>query len=131
MLPRAFWQYLGAFYLFLQSLAATLWWAFLLVEPASRALFRPAKVPDSVLLAFWLPDAVFFIGAGLWAARNLLRSPQTALLPLALHVGGAGYAALFCLAQWLATGEAMWGAILMLPSLCGGSLLLWKVRSGV
>jgi hypothetical protein len=129
MLPRVFWFYLGAFYLLVQSLAAMLWWGFLWFEPASRAFFRPSNAPDSVLLAFWLPDAVFFVGAALWAAKLLLRSPKSALLPLALHVGGAGYAALFCVAQWMGTGEALWGAVLMLPSLFFGGFLLWKVRS--
>lgn len=127
MIPRAFWHYGGAFYLLFQSLGAVLWWLVLWLEPKSRALFRPLGAPDSVLLAFALPDFVLFIGAALWAARALMKNPQTATVPLALHVGAASYAALFCIMQWVLTGEAGLAALLMAPSFFVGSLLLWNI----
>lgn len=127
MMPRVFWHYLGAFYLLVQSLGATLWWLILWLEPRARAYFRPSDAPDSVLLAFALPDFALFIGAGLIAARRLWKRPQTALLPLALHVGAVSYGALFCVLQWLITGEVGLAALLMMPPFLVGSGLLWKV----
>jgi hypothetical protein len=125
MLPRAFWHYLGAFYLTVQSVGALLWWSILGVEPRARPFFRPGEAPDAVLLAFFLPDAILFIGAALWAARALMRSPKAARLPLALHTGAATYAALYCIAQWLLTGETFWAALFMSPCLVVQPLLLW------
>lgn len=127
MMPRVFWHYAGAFYLIFQSLGAILWWLILWLEPRSRPYFRPHDAPDSVLLAFALPDFVLFIGAALFAARRLLKRPKTAQIPLALHVGAAVYGTLFCLLQWISTGEAGLAALLMLPSLLFGPLLLWNI----
>ncbi len=116
----------GALYLAIQSLGAALWWIMLWIYPASRAYFRAANAPDAALLAFFAPDLIFFIGAGIWAAITLLRAPHKAQLPLALHVGGASYAALYCLQQWLMTGEAPLAALFMAPALIVGPLLLWN-----
>ena len=127
MMPRVFWHYLGAFYLLIQSMLATLWWLILWLEPRSRAYFRPSDAPDSVLLAFALPDFALFIGAALVAARRLWKRPKTALVPLALHVGAASYGALFCVMQWIMTGEAVLAAGLMMPPFLVGSALLWKL----
>jgi hypothetical protein len=127
MMPRVLWHYLGAFYLLVQSLGAMLWWVILWVEPKARPFFRPADAPDAALLAFFLPDAVLFIGAALWAAKNLMRKPKNARLPLALHSGAAVFAALYCVAQWMLTGEAVWSALLMAPCLVVQPLLLWVV----
>lgn len=127
MRPRAFWRYLGALGLLLQSLAALFWWAILLLDAGTRAYFRPINAPDATLLAFALPDALLFIGAGLWAARELVVRPKRALVPLALHVGGATYGALFCLMQWFLTHQAGLAALFMAPCLCWGPWLLWKL----
>lgn len=116
---------LGAIYLLIQAASATLWWLALWFYPPSRAYFRPPDAPDAALLSFFLPDAIFFIGAAIWAAIRLLRAPRRALLPLALHVGAASYAALYCLQQWLMTGESAIAALAMAPSLIVGSVLLW------
>ena len=115
----------GAFYLAIQALGASLWWVTLAFYPPSRAWFRPLQAPDTALLSFFLPDVVFFVGAALWAAPMLWRAPQRALLPLALHVGGASYAALYCAQQYLMTGEAGLAALFMAPSLIVGPVLLW------
>lgn len=127
MIPRAFWHYLGAFYLIFQSLGALLWWMILWLEPDARPYFRPSDAPDSVLLAFALPDFVLFIGAALWAARWLLKRPQNAIIPFALHVGAAVYGALYCFLLWIMTGDAGLGALFMAPSLVVGPMLLWML----
>ncbi len=127
MIPRVFRRYFGAFYLLIQSLGAILWWIILWLEPRARPYFRPHDAPDSVLLAFALPDFVFFIGAALLAARRLWKTPQTARGPLLLHVGAASYGALYCIAQWLMTGEAALAALLMMAPLLAGSWLLWDL----
>ena len=118
---------LGALYLLIQSLGASLWWLELWLFPATRVYFRPANAPDAVLIAFFLPDAVGFIGAAMWAAWLLWRAPKRALLPLALHVGAASYAAFYCFSQWLLTGEAPLAALFMAPSLVASPLLLRKL----
>jgi hypothetical protein len=117
----------AAAYLILQSLAVTAWWVLLFVQPHWRVYFKPAMVPDSALLAFALPDMVLLIGAGLWAAYRLISRPDSVLVPLALHTGGAVYATLWCLALWALSGEAVAGGLLMLPSAIVPSLLLWKL----
>lgn len=117
---------LGALYLGAQALGASLWWLTLWLFPASRAYFRLSNAPDAALLSFFAPDVVFFIGAAIWAAIALRRAnARGALIPLALHVGAASYAALYCLQQWLVTGEAGAGALFMAPALVLGPLLLW------
>lgn len=126
--PSTPWNRLGAVYLMVQSLGATVWWLLLWLVPGARAYFRPAACPDVVLLAFFLPDALLFIGAALWAAHRLWKRPQQALLPLSLHVGAAVYAALFCLGQWILSGGALLAALFMAPCLCFGPLLLWKLE---
>lgn len=126
MIPRAFWHYLAALYFALQSLVAFFWWLILLVEPRARLLFRPANTPDSALLAFFLPDAVLFIGAALWASVKLIKNPKSARLPLALHLSASLYAALYCVSQTLLTGEAIWATILMSGSVLCGAFFGWK-----
>lgn len=116
---------LGALYLLIQAAGASLWWLVLWFAPKSRAYFRPHNTPDASLLAFFLPDIIFFIGAAIWAAIALWRAPRRALVPLALHVGAASYAALYCLQQWLMTGEAGIAVLAMAPSLVIGGVLLW------
>ena len=118
---------LGALYLMIQSLGASLWWLALWLFPATRVYFRPANAPDAVLIAFFLPGLVGFIGAAMWAAWLLWRAPKRALLPLAIHVGAASYAAFYCLQQWMMTGEAALAALAMTPSLVIGPLLLRKL----
>ncbi|BCM92801.1 hypothetical protein IAD21_04684 [Abditibacteriota bacterium] len=126
MLPRAFWHYLAALYFAFQSLCAAFWWLILAVEPRARPLFRPSATPDSALFAFFLPDAILFIGAALWAAACLVKSPQSARTPLVIHLGGALYAALYCVSQTLLTGEAVLAALLMTTCALIGTFLSWK-----
>lgn len=126
MLPRALWHYVAALYLAFQSLCAAFWWLLLLIEPRLRPYFRPSTTPDSALFAFFLPDVLLFIGAALWAMVLLIKRPQSARLPLVFHVGAATYAALYCLAQTLLTGEAILATILMtICAFCAG-YLAWK-----
>lgn len=116
---------LGALYLIIQAAGAALWWLMLFLVPTSRAYFRPQNAPDATLMSFFTPDLICFIALGIWAAIALWRAPRSAQIPLALHVGAASYAALYCLGQWLSTGEAALAALLMAPALVVGPLLLW------
>ena len=118
---------LGALYLLIQSLGASLWWLMLWFFPATRVYFRPANAPDAVLISFFLPDLIGFIGAGIWAAWLLWRAPRRARLPRAINRGAARYVALLCLQQWLMTDEAGLAALFMAPSLVIGPLLLRKL----
>lgn len=112
-------------YLSVQSVAALLWWALLFLRPEWRAWFKPQTFPDAALLSFVLPDLILFIGAAGWSVHRLLRGAKSLLLPLALHCGAAIYAALFCLMQWLLTGEAVLSMLLMAPCLIVQPWMLW------
>jgi hypothetical protein len=129
MIPRAFWHYLAAFTIAFQTLCGALWWLLLGFEPRLRPLFRPALTPDSALLAFFLPGAVL-LGLGAWSAWALMKCPAKARLPLALYVGSSVYAALYCIAQTLLTGEASGAAILMTLGASCGAFLAWKAVGG-
>ncbi len=130
MIPRAFWHHLAAFYFAFQTLCGALWWLLIAFEPRVRPLFRPAHTPDSALLAFFLPDAILFLGLGAWSAWVLVKRPDAARWPLALHIGATVYAALYCIGRTLLTGQAMGAAILMtLCALCG-AFLSWRAMSG-
>ncbi|RYG66603.1 hypothetical protein EON80_15110, partial [bacterium] len=114
------WRVWGAVILGLQSVGAALWWTMLWTAPSSRAYFRPSQTPDSALLSFFLSDSILFIGAAVWAARALVRKDGSAQLPLALHSGAAIFGSLYCLMQWLLTGEAFLAALFMAPCLLIG-----------
>lgn len=126
MIPRAFWQYVAAFYFAFQTVCATIWWGLIWLEPRLRPLFRPQQLPDSTLFALFLPDAVLFLGMGAWSALLLLQNPARARVPLALHIGASLYAALFCVGQTLLSGEARDAAILMTLCASCGAFLGWK-----
>ncbi|MBI4909868.1 MAG: hypothetical protein HY820_39990 [Acidobacteria bacterium] len=93
------------------------WWIALFAAPWTRDWFLPSATPDSALLSFALADAVFFIGAGLAAATGIARGAAWARPALWLHTGGACYAAMYVLLQWMLTGEAWLAAAAMMPSL--------------
>jgi hypothetical protein len=123
----AHWRVWAAAYLVLQSLLVAAWWVLLAVSPSARDYFKPATAPDVMLVAFALPDAIFFFGAAWWAAWRLIREPKRAMLPLALHVGGAIYAWLYCLLLWMLSGAGLAGAVCMLFCAILPSLFLWKL----
>lgn len=118
----------AAIYLLLQSLAATAWWLMLWLRPSTRAAFNAPDAPDSVLLAFWLPDALLFILAGLLAAIALWQRHRAAYGLLLWHAGSACYAALYTLALWRLEPRAWPGALAMAPCLAILPFLLWHLR---
>ena len=124
MIPRAFWHYLAAFYVAVQTLCGALWWLLIGFEPRLRPL-RPALAPDSALPACFLPGAVV-LGLGAWSAWGLVKCPAKARLPLALYVSSSACAALYRVAQTLLTGEASGAAILMTLGASCGAFLAWK-----
>lgn len=121
------WHKAAAAYLMFQSVAVAIWWILLGVQPPLRTYFKPTTAPDVMLFAFALPDAVFFLGAAWWAAWRLINKHQKAILPLALHMGGALYAWLYCLLLWILSGEGLASVLCMLPCVIVPALLLWKL----
>jgi hypothetical protein len=118
---------LGVIYLVVQGAGALVWWLALLWHPPLRKYFLPARTPDALLLAFGLPDALLFIAAAWLAAWGWQQQRAWTLPVLCLHVGAACYAALYCLALWLMTGQALVGALLMFPSLVIPAYLAWQL----
>lgn len=119
-------------YLSLQSVGATLWWVGLMVVPSTRRLFLPRSAPDEVLLAFALPDAVFFIAAGFAAAYGWAMNRPWARSVTCIHAGAAGYAGLYCwMSTWLADGDAWLAAVLMTPATVVPGWLAWRWNPSV
>lgn len=112
----------------LQAVCGALWWVALLAVPGLRPLFRPAAAPDATLLAFAVPDLLLFVVAGLAAAIGTWRHASWAWPVLLVHSGAAAYAALYCIAVTLLTGEAQAAAVLMLPSLVLLPAAVWMTK---
>ena len=87
-------------YPLLQGLGGVGWWCLLLAVPESRALFLSETLSERVLLAFWLPDGVVFVGGsfvlayGLWRQRcwagRISRNTVSACTPARCAGGSAG-----------------------------------------
>jgi hypothetical protein len=123
------WTAFATLYLAVQSLGAAVWWCVLLIRPDSRKAFTAAGSPDSVLTAFFIPDLLLFIALGAAAAYGLANRRKWAWTALCVHVGAAGYAALYCIALTVVTkGDAWLGAVLMAPPLVVPGFLAWKLR---
>jgi hypothetical protein len=120
---------LAVVFLLAEAVGASIWWCVLLAWPQHRRAFLPNGAPDSMLLAFMLPDLALFIGAAIAVAYGLWTESSWAWPLLAVHVGAAGYAALY---GWglvvLTGGEGLLGAAFMSPSLVVPGLLLWSLR---
>lgn len=99
------------------------------MRPAWRVYFKPSAAPDFVLLSFLLPDLLLLVGAAWLASWHLSKNSAEALLPLALHTGGAFYALLLCLGIWLATREAALSVLCMTPCAFIPAVILWKLKS--
>jgi len=119
----------AAWYLIVQSIGASLWWCVLMIWPLTRVLFIAPGAPDSVLLAFALPDAILFVGFGAAAAFGIWKERTWAWPFLCVHAGAAGYAALYCITLAVLTnGECWLGAILMSPPLAITAWMAWTLR---
>ena len=115
-------------FLSFQSLAAGLWWGLLWFAPTFRRPFLVPGSPDATLLSFFLPDMVLFIAGGLASAWGVARKTSWAWGVLALHTGAGVYAALYTLSLALLSGGWWIGFLLMLPTLIGLPIILWKLR---
>jgi hypothetical protein len=105
-----------AAYFALQGLLVVAWWALLFARPELAAYFQAPASPAVNLFAFLLPDlAVAAAGSFAASALSLRRSPM-APHAIWLVAGGVTYAALYCVALWLATGAAWLGVALMAPA---------------
>lgn len=106
----------AALFFALQAFATLVWWGAIRFSQPVRELFR-LGTDDSVLLAFLIPDTVFFFAAS--AATAVLCGTGSRLAPYAawMTVGGVSYAALFCLAFALRTDSGWLGVVFMFPAM--------------
>jgi hypothetical protein len=95
-----------------QAIAFAAWWLVLVIVPASRAEFHPH---EPSLMAFWLADAAV-IATTLAAAIAVWQRLAWARAALWAAAGAITYAALYCVALWIATGAAGLAAAAMAPS---------------
>ena len=103
-------------YLLSQGVGGIIWWIALFEYPTIRRSFISEGSPDSMLLAFFLPDCLIFVGGSFLSAYALSKSRSWALAALLLHAGGSSYAGLYC---WglvvVSAGDGLLGAIMMTP----------------
>lgn len=116
-------------YPLLQGLGGVGWWCLLLAVPESRALFLSETLSERVLLAFWLPDGVVFVGGSFVLAYGLWRQRCWAGPVLYFLTGGITYVSLYCLSLSLATQGGWLGTCLMLVCL-GLMLLVGLIHAG-
>lgn len=109
-------------YPLLQGLGGVGWWCLLLAVPESRALFLSETLSERVLLAFWLPDGVEFVGGSFVLAYALWKQRCWAGPVLYFLTGGIAYVSLYCLSLSLMSGGGWLGTGLML--VCLGLMLL-------
>lgn len=108
----------AAIYFGIQGFAVLAWWWLLIGVPGSRRYFQmSADSPDSVLLAFWLPDLLLMATGSLAASALLFFDSRLTQIALWFVAGATSYAALYCLAFALLTDQGWLGATLMLPAM--------------
>jgi hypothetical protein len=117
-------------FLSLKVLGATAWWLMLFLAPETRAPFLAPGAPDSMLLAFFIPDLFFYLGAGLAAAIGIARHRSWGWSVLCIHTGASLYASVYALSLPLLSGGGWWGALLMSPSLVVLPWIAWRLRPG-
>lgn len=126
-MARRSWFVIG--FLFAQAVGAAVWWCLLLAWPPFRGPFLAKGAPDSTLMAFFIPDALFFILSSGAAAYGFLARRSWAWPLLCIHAGVAAYAALYCWSlAWLTGGNGLLGAVLMTPSLIVPGVFVWRLR---
>lgn len=101
-----------AWLLVAQATAFAAWWAVLMIAPASRPYFHSH---EPTLLTFWLADAAV-IATSLAGAFAVWRGRAWAAPALWAAAGGTGFAALYCIAHWIATGASPLAVAMMVPS---------------
>jgi hypothetical protein len=120
---------LAVAYLMAQGLGAAVWWAVLLMWPASRSYFRADGAPDSTLLAFGPPDGLLFVATSIACALGIQGERRWAWPLLCVHAGAGAYASLYCWGLVILTGgNAMTAAVMMTPSLIVPGVLAWLLR---
>jgi hypothetical protein len=118
----------GIGFLIAEGAGAAAWWILVLVSDEVRRNFLWAGLPDSILYAFLLPDALLYIGAPLLAAYGLFRRRRWAYPVLCIHLGAVAYALIYSMSLSLSWHSGWIGAALMLPSLVGASLLALRLQ---
>ncbi|GMV83823.1 MAG: hypothetical protein AMXMBFR7_50070 [Planctomycetota bacterium] len=106
----------SGYYLLLQAVSITAWWAYLWAYPEARKWFVPKGAGEPELLAFFLPDlGVAVLASAAAGCAFFMRSAW--MLPLAWFAAGAVvYAAIYCVG-WAIWREDGWlNVAFMLPS---------------
>jgi hypothetical protein len=109
-----------ATFLVVQGLSCLLWWVMLWQFPSTRGYFIFPGIPETVLLAFALPDVLLYGVTALVGAEAVARRWKCATALVALHAGGVLYAELHALSLAHASGGGWNGVVLMAP----GAILL-------
>ncbi len=120
---------LVVWFLVVQAAGTVVWWAVLLLYPASRQPYMAPGAPDSSLFSFALGDLAFYILGSLVVAWGLWRHKPWAWAMLCLHAGAIVYSALYGLGLVLFSGGG-WGSLMMLPSAIIEVACVWLLRPG-
>ncbi len=109
-------HYATVYYL-LQGLAASGWWAALFLKPEVRIFFRLEPGSDVLLIAFALPDALFW-SLGSFATGFLIYTRNRYALPaMWLVTGATSYAAIYTFSLAVMTDSGWLGVVLMFPAM--------------
>lgn len=122
---------IAAWYLLIEGIGGIAWWITLFVYPVHRSSFMADGSPDSMLLAFLIPDALLFVGGAFLSAYLVMKPTPWAFGVLWLHAGAVAYAALYCWGLVIfSKGDGMIGALMMTPPLIISLLIAitWRDR---
>lgn len=112
-----------AIYFIVQAIAVAVWWAILLIWPASIHWFQPRGWPRETLLSFWLADGVLIVGGSLVTGWLVFTQHRLARFAVWAIAGTALYAAFYCLGCSVHCDDA-WLATSMMVSMAGLNVVM-------
>jgi hypothetical protein len=103
-------------YFALQGALTILAWAVIFLWPPIRPHFQPPGIPELMMMAFFVPDMLLFIGGSFAAAYGFARGARWRSSAAWLVTGSMAYAALYTLTILLWTGTAWLPVVVFLPA---------------
>lgn len=109
-------------YFVLQAIAVAAWWGWLVVHPATRPVFFAREVGNAPLVAFAVADGLVLVLGSLavaWLARR--GSPHARAVAFVV-LGALLYGTIWCVAAFVATGEAFLAVVAMVAATAATAL---------
>jgi len=106
----------AARYFVVQAIAVAAWWAWLALDPTARPLFFAREVGSTVLLAFAAADGLVLVLGSLAVALLTRRQSPHARAVAFVVLGALLYGTVWCVAAFVATGEAFLAVVAMVAA---------------